>query len=328
MATTLTRNKTKRRKKRPKDTRTDSEKQRDRIERLERIQRGFSGNDGAVIQAFYACGIPPEEIDPRFNVLPLDVWPALGRKVCKGARAVRVTVWIPTGEGDEAETTEDGKKQRGGCRPVHTNLFHHWQTVSVDSPRYGQDGAETPVGAGNPLLFKAEYWPEDERWTGPHSEAREQLDKISRKLAALDAIAADESASDEERDTCRTIAANLRAKRDAEPVDEPDEEPTAEEIDRKAYLYRSERPVDAQGNFQREPEPVPNGWDAVGTSVSERDPNPTEDPLNVTRATSEPQIDDEPDPGPCNCPMPGYVTNVDCPIHGNDRAAVLAARNA
>ena len=62
-------------------------------EALARIQSmHFCGNDVLVIQAFSDAGIPPEQIDPRHNVLTFNAWKAKGRRVAKGAKSIGVTV--------------------------------------------------------------------------------------------------------------------------------------------------------------------------------------------------------------------------------------------
>ena len=106
---------------------------------LQRIQTGqFGGNDVLVIEAFADAGIPPEEVDPRNNVLTFNAWEALNRRVAKGAISVRVTVWMPIdgkGKAGEGEKQDDGKPAPRGMRPRSARLFHEWQTVPANAAK-------------------------------------------------------------------------------------------------------------------------------------------------------------------------------------------------
>ena len=120
---------------------------------LARIQSmQFGPNDVAVIVAFSECGIDPENIDPRHNVLTFNAWKAKGRRVGKGAISQRVTVWIPTGkDSDEpAEPPKDGEKpKRSGMRPTTARLFHESQTVAADAEK-----GTRPDAWQNPALVR------------------------------------------------------------------------------------------------------------------------------------------------------------------------------
>ena len=96
--------------------------------------------------AFAQAGIDPESIEPRVNVLTFRAWKAAGRQVAKGARSVRVTVWIPK-SGKKGETAEGkGKSQ---MYPKTTALFHVSQTIPKDAPK-----GTRPDGWNNPALVK------------------------------------------------------------------------------------------------------------------------------------------------------------------------------
>lgn len=117
-------------------------------EALERIQSGYSKNDIAAICQFAECGIDPDDITPRDNVLTFRAWKAKGRRVAKGAISLRVTVWIPMRErGDNGEEK---------LRPKTTCLFHELQTVPADAPK-----GTRPDAWDNPkLVRKGTYEPE------------------------------------------------------------------------------------------------------------------------------------------------------------------------
>lgn len=115
---------------------------------LERIQSGFSGNDVFVIEAFAAAGIPPEEIDPRNNVLTFNAWKAKGRRVAKGATSLRVTVWIPVSENSKPKEGEE-KKEGQRMYPTTARLFHVSQTIPEDAEK-----GTKPEAWQNPALVK------------------------------------------------------------------------------------------------------------------------------------------------------------------------------
>jgi len=123
-------------------------------EALQRIQRGQMGqNDIIAIMAFADCGIDPEAITPRENVLTFKAWKAKGRQVAKGAISVPVTVWIPC-KGQQTETTEpeeSGKKKAAAyMRPKVTRLFHVSQTIAIGAPK-----GTRPEAWNNPALIRA-----------------------------------------------------------------------------------------------------------------------------------------------------------------------------
>lgn len=110
-------------------------------EALDRIRKGFSRNDVAVIVAFAEAGIDPDDIDPRQNVLTFHAWKAAGRRVAKGATSLRVPVWVPRAGRSEAESTSvepaatsDGSqpKRSGGLIAKTAKLFHISQTIPID----------------------------------------------------------------------------------------------------------------------------------------------------------------------------------------------------
>ena len=75
-------------------------------QQLARIESGFSRNDVIVIETFALLGIPPEEIDPRANVLVFNAWKTKGRRVAKGASSVKITTWIPCEDGNSEPDAE------------------------------------------------------------------------------------------------------------------------------------------------------------------------------------------------------------------------------
>ena len=128
-------------------------------EALARIQSmGFCNNDALAIMAFSDAGIPPDDIDPRNNVLTFRAWKAKGRQVAKGATSVRVTVWIPKKGKQDEEAPKDGeKKASGGMYPKTTSLFHVSQTIEL-----GAGKGTRPDAWANPKLVKAgTYAPEE-----------------------------------------------------------------------------------------------------------------------------------------------------------------------
>jgi hypothetical protein len=109
-------------------------------EALARIQSRVSQNDFAAIHQFYACGIHPDHISPRLNVLTFKAWKALGRRVAKGATGQKVCVWVPV--------EKEGKPD--GVRPINAVLFHECQTVAEDAEK-----GTRPAAWNNPALVKA-----------------------------------------------------------------------------------------------------------------------------------------------------------------------------
>lgn len=109
-------------------------------EALARIQSRVSKNDFAAIVQFAECGIHPNDISPRLNVLTFKAWKALGRRVAKGATGQKVCVWVPV--------EKDGKED--GVRPITAVLFHITQTIAEDAEK-----GTRPEAWQNPLLVKA-----------------------------------------------------------------------------------------------------------------------------------------------------------------------------
>jgi hypothetical protein len=123
-------------------------------EALARIQSRVSKNDFAAIVQFAECGIHPNDINPRLNVLTFKAWKALGRRVAKGATGQKVCVWVPV--------EKDGKED--GVRPITAVLFHITQTIAEDAEK-----GTRPEAWQNPLLVKEgtyEATPADEPQTG------------------------------------------------------------------------------------------------------------------------------------------------------------------
>ena len=56
---------------------------------------GFGKNDALVVMEFSHRGIPPEDINPRVNVLTFNAWKGCDRKVAKGAIGVNLgrNIW-------------------------------------------------------------------------------------------------------------------------------------------------------------------------------------------------------------------------------------------
>jgi hypothetical protein len=143
-------------------------------EALARIHSmGFGKNDAVAIMAFAECGIDPEEIEPRQNVLTFNAWKGAGRRVAKGAMSVKVTVWVPKSgkDGDEKPAKEGEKKKRGGMYPKTTCLFHVSQTVPQDATK-----GTRPEAWQNPKLVREGTY----EAPGPVSVV-DQLEARSRK---------------------------------------------------------------------------------------------------------------------------------------------------
>ncbi len=120
------------------------------LQRIQSMQMGE--NDVLVIHAFADAGVPPEDIDPRRNVLTFNAWKALDRRVAKGATSIRVCVWIPaTGKAKaEPPAKSSSEKPKAKMRPVTARLFHVSQTVPADAPK-----GTRPEAWQNPALVKA-----------------------------------------------------------------------------------------------------------------------------------------------------------------------------
>lgn len=102
-------------------------------ETLARIQSTVSKNDFAAIVQFANCGIHPNDITPRVNVLTFKAWKALGRRVAKGATGQRVTVWVPVEKAGKPD----------GVRPITAILFHESQTIAEDAEKGTRPAAWT-----------------------------------------------------------------------------------------------------------------------------------------------------------------------------------------
>jgi hypothetical protein len=140
-----------------------SERKETPAETLARIQSGFSKNDLVVVEAFAAAGVDPADIAPRENVLTFNAWKATDRRVAKGAKSLRVTVYVPKrgGSADDADdngTDENGKKKRGGMIPKTARLFHVSQTVAIDGPK-----GTKPAAWNNPALIREGTYAEAEQ---------------------------------------------------------------------------------------------------------------------------------------------------------------------
>ena len=108
-------------------------------EALARIQSRVSKNDFAAIVQFAECGIHPNDLTPRVNILTFKAWKALGRRVAKGATGQKVCVWVPV--------EKDGKED--GVRPITAVLFHISQTIAEDAEK-----GTRPEAWANPMLVK------------------------------------------------------------------------------------------------------------------------------------------------------------------------------
>jgi hypothetical protein len=106
---------------------------------LARIQSTVSKNDFAAIVQFAGCGISPDEITPRVNVLTFKAFKALGRRVAKGATGQKVCVWVPVEKAGKAD----------GVRPITAVLFHVTQTIAEDAEK-----GTRPAAWNNPQLVK------------------------------------------------------------------------------------------------------------------------------------------------------------------------------
>ena len=120
-------------------------------EALARIQSSVSKNDFAAIHQFYACGIHPEDLTPRVNILTFKAWKALGRRVAKGATGQKVCVWVPV--------EKNGKED--GVRPITAVLFHITQTIAEDAEK-----GTRPEAWQNPALVKEGTYEPTEPQTG------------------------------------------------------------------------------------------------------------------------------------------------------------------
>ena len=130
-------------------------------EALARIQSQVSKNDFAAIVQFANCGIHPDDITPRVNVLTFKAWKALGRRVAKGATGQRVTVWV--------SVEKAGKPD--GVRPISAVLFHESQTIAEDAEK-----GTRPAAWENAQLVKAgTYEAAAEPTTEPAEETEESF---------------------------------------------------------------------------------------------------------------------------------------------------------
>ena len=127
-------------------------------EALARIQSRVSKNDFAAIVQFANCGIHPDDITPRVNVLTFKAWKALGRRVAKGATGQKVCVWVPVEKAGKPD----------GVRPITAVLFHETQTIAEDAEK-----GTRPAAWSNPQLVKEgtyEAAPEPTETTEPTEE--------------------------------------------------------------------------------------------------------------------------------------------------------------
>ena len=123
-------------------------------EQLARIRAGFSKNNMLALLAFADAGIPPDQIDPRENVLTFSAWKTAGRSVARGASGVAVTTYLPSsGKKTDAPPTTDGTPpRRGGMFPRTVRLFHITQTLPIGTPK----NTAKPAAWQNPRLVKPE----------------------------------------------------------------------------------------------------------------------------------------------------------------------------
>jgi antirestriction protein ArdC len=82
-----------------------------------------TSNYAAIFEGFAAMGIAEGDIHPRENVFTLKAWNALGRKVKRGSKGVRVTTWINS----ERENKETGEKDSHRFA-TSSYVFHVSQT--------------------------------------------------------------------------------------------------------------------------------------------------------------------------------------------------------
>lgn len=264
-------------------------------EALARIRSGFSKNDMAVIQTFAMLGIPPEDIDPRGNVLTFKAWKAAGRKVAKGATSISVPVYIPAKGRGEIETTKaDGTAEKTSAFVIkrHARLFHESQTLPADAPK-----GTRPAAMFNPHLIKIEK-----------DDVRSYYD-----------VTADELAAETER---------LNEQRKQQQAEQ--DERTATAIEEQGGTFEVEQ-VTTEEDAPEAPEtPAEPSTPEPAGLIAHTPKQPADDDTagydeateDDTHATAEPELIDDAPPAEaiavsaCTCPMAGFVTNVNCPIHG------------
>ncbi len=96
---------------------------------LSRAKGGLSTSNYAVIYTgLEAKGIPQAEIEPRVNVLTFHAWKAVGRRVKKGERGVKVFTYAPITKTVEDPETGEKRTVTIGKRPWSTTVFHVTQT--------------------------------------------------------------------------------------------------------------------------------------------------------------------------------------------------------
>ena len=132
-------------------------------EALARIQSRVSKNDFAAIVQFANCGIHPDDITPRVNVLTFKAWKALGRRVAKGATGQRVTVWVPVEKAGKPD----------GVRPITAVLFHETQTIAEDAEKGTRPAAWENVQLVKEGTYDAAQEPTEETITPEPATVRE-----------------------------------------------------------------------------------------------------------------------------------------------------------
>jgi hypothetical protein len=86
----------------------------------------------AIVLGFAAKGIPESDIRPRENVFTYHAWRALGRQVRRGEHGVKVTTFVPMGEGaPETPDLRTEKRKPKYSRPWSATVFHVSQTDPV-----------------------------------------------------------------------------------------------------------------------------------------------------------------------------------------------------
>ena len=217
-------------------------------EALARIQSmGFGKNDAIVIMAFSDRGIPPEDIDPRHNVLTFRAWTAAGRQVAKGSISVEVTTWIPCK--DSKKDTKEGEEPGKRLRPKTARVFHVSQTIPKDSPK-----GTRPEAWNNPALVREGTYAAPEEPESTDKPISPPVDIPKPSIVREEVLELNESG-------------------ELETVEEWTTDTPHEQIDREMAAALNA--------------PDKSSVEAIEESVQA-----------------------------CNCPMAGYVTNVDCPIHG------------
>ena len=125
----------------------------------------------AAVMQFYGCGIAPDDITPRVNVLTFKAWKALGRRVARGATGQRVTVWVPVEKAGKPD----------GVRPINAVLFHITQTIAEDAEK-----GTRPDAWNNPQLVKEGTYEAIETTQEPAAEPEPiETDAHAEELAEI-----------------------------------------------------------------------------------------------------------------------------------------------